>query len=517
MHHISHHAARTPDKPVLIMAASGRRLTYGELNERSCQTAHLLRSLGLKKGDSIALAMENSLEMVEICQAAARSGLYYTALSTRLTAGEAEYIINDCNARVFFLSAQLRDMAAGLEGKMPKIEARFVIDGEMGSYLSYEEARGAQPKTPIADEAPGLDMLYSSGTTGRPKGIRRALPVESLGEESPQFISVLDLLYQINSETRYLSPAPLYHAAPLRFVSGTMRMGGTVVVMEKFDPEDALKAIAKHKITHSQWVPTMFVRMLKLPQEVRAAYDISSLRCAIHAAAPCPVEVKKRMIKWWGEVIYEYYAGTEGNGFCGISSPEWLTHEGSVGRAITGILHICDEEGKELPAGEEGTIYFENETQFEYHNDPSKTKDSRHPVHDDWSTLGDIGRMDEEGYLYLTDRKAHMIISGGVTVSPQEAENILVMHEKVADVAVIGVPNEDFGEEVKAVVQPVDWRDAGEALGEELMDLCRQHLSPIKCPRSVDFAKELPRHATGKLYKRLLRDKYWAGHESKLV
>jgi acyl-CoA synthetase (AMP-forming)/AMP-acid ligase II len=295
------------------------------------------------------------------------------------------------------------------------------------------------------------------------------------------------------------------------------RIGATVVVMEHFDAEAALAAIEKHKANISQWVPTMFVRMLKLPAEVRARYDVSSMRSAIHAAAPCPVEVKRQMIEWWGEVLHEYYAGTEGNGFCYISSRDWLAHPGSVGRSLLGPVHICDDEGNEVPNGEEGTIYFENENQFEYHNDPEKTASARHPMHPNWSTLGDVGRLDEDGFLYLTDRKAFMIISGGVNIYPQEAENLLITHPQVADVAVIGVPNEEFGEEVRAVVQPVRWEDAGPELAETLIAFCRQNLASIKCPRVVDFERELPRHPTGKLYKRLIRDRYWGKRNSRIV
>lgn len=516
MFHLFHHAAKNPDKVALVMAQSGREMSYGELNARSNQVAHLLRGLGLKRGDAIALMVENSFQFFELCQGAQRAGLYYTALSTRLTQDEARYIIEDCQAQAFFVSPNL-EVAGDLARALPKHIARYAVGGEREGYQSYEEARDQQPRDEIKDQSAGIDMLYSSGTTGRPKGIRRPLPEEPLGEDAAALVGLISLLYEVGEDAAYLSPAPLYHSAPLRFTAGVLRLGGKVVVMEKFDPESALGLIEKHKITHSQWVPTMFVRMLKLPESARKAHDVSSLKFAIHAAAPCPIEVKKQMIAWWGPVLYEYYAGTEGNGFCAINSEEWLAHPGSVGRAITGILHICHENGDEVPAGEEGVIYFENENPFEYHNDDKKTKDSRHAQHNDWSTLGDIGKVDEEGFLYLTDRKANMIISGGVNIYPQEAENRLIMHAQVADVAVIGVPNEEFGEEVKAVVQPKAWEQAGEALGEELMEYCRAHLSPIKCPRSIDFEKELPRHATGKLYKRLLRDRYWQGRGSKLV
>jgi len=261
----------------------------------------------------------------------------------------------------------------------------------------------------------------------------------------------------------------------------------------------------------------MFVRMLKMPEADRLKYDVSSMKSAIHAAAPIPIDIKRRMIEWWGPVLHEYYAGTEGNGMCYVNSADWLAHPGTVGKSLLSPVHICDDEGNELPVGEAGTIYFASAAQFTYHNDPKKTAESRHPRHPEWSTLGDVGRLDADGYLYLTDRKAFMIISGGVNIYPQEAENLLITHPKVADVAVIGVPNEDFGEEVKAVVQPLDWADATPQFAEELIAYCRQQLSPIKCPRSIDFDRELPRHPTGKLYKRLIRDRYWAKRESRIV
>ncbi|MGB5950438.1 MAG: AMP-binding protein [Parvibaculum sp.] len=510
------HAQKTPTKPAYIMAATGETVTYKELDERSNQTAHLFRAAGLKPGDAIAIFMENDARYFEICWGAQRAGLYFTCISSRLTAGEIAYVAADCGARMFFVSRSLENVARELiDGNhLPKVERLFSVGGAIAGYESYEDARAKLPVTPIADQTAGTDMLYSSGTTGRPKGVKHPLTGGAIDE--PTGLTTLGaLLYAMDENSIYLSPAPLYHAAPLRWCMTVQRLGGTVIVMEHFDAEGALQLIEKYKATHSQWVPTMFIRMLKLPEEVRLKYDVSSLKVAIHAAAPCPIPVKEQMIEWWGPVIYEYYAGSEGNGFCALNSEEWLQHKGSVGRALNAIIHICDEEGNELPVGEAGVIYFESEAQFEYHNDPKKTAESRHPK--GWTTLGDIGRVDEEGYLYLTDRKAFMIISGGVNIYPQEAENLLVLHPKVADVAVIGVPNEDFGEEVKAVVQPVDWKDAGPALEAELLEFCRSQLSAIKCPRSIDFEEQLPRHATGKLYKRLIRDRYWGNKDSKIV
>jgi long-chain acyl-CoA synthetase len=500
------HARQHPDKPAYVMAGSGEIVTYRQLDERSNQLAHLLRGAGLRRGDSIALMLENHPRFFEICWAAQRSGLYYTAISSRLTVAEAAYIVRDCGARVFVTSSSKAEVAAGLVGATPDVEVRLMLDGTIEGYDAYEEAVAPHPTTPVPDESQGVDMLYSSGTTGQPKGVKVPLPEGAV--DAPSTVLVLgQMLYGFDEDATYLSPAPLYHAAPLRFTMAIHRIGGTVVVMERFDPEDFLRLIDEHRVTHTQLVPTMFVRMLKLPDEVRARYDLSSLRVAIHAAAPCPVPVKERMIEWWGPKIHEYYAGTEGNGFCAISSEEWLEHRGSVGRPLLGELHILDEEGNELPPGDPGTVYFASESQFEYHNDPEKTAASRNER--GWSTLGDVGYVDEDGYLYLTDRKAYMIISGGVNIYPQEAENALTMHPKVLDVAVIGVPNEDFGEEVKAIVQPAAGVEAGPDLERELIAYCREQLADYKCPRSVDFRDELPRHPTGKLYKRLLRDEYW--------
>jgi acyl-CoA synthetase (AMP-forming)/AMP-acid ligase II len=396
-------------------------------------------------------------------------------------------------------------VAAALKDRMRRVEHFFLVDGAAEGFESWDDATAGLSAAPIADQEEGAAMLYSSGTTGFPKGVKKALATTPYGEG--QAPNLLGMLYGADETSIYLSPAPLYHAAPLGFTMGCLRQGIPVVVMESFDAERALEAIERYRITHSQWVPTMFVRMLKLPAEVRARYDLSSLRCAIHAAAPCPVPVKEQMIEWWGPVLFEYYAGTEGNGFVQLDSTEWLAHRGSVGRPLNCELHICNDDGKELAVGESGTVWFGGGGTFEYHDDPAKTEASRHP--NGWSTLGDVGYLDDDGYLYLTDRKHFMIISGGVNIYPQEAENILITHDAVLDVAVFGVPNEEFGEEVKAVVQPVDMALATPELAIELVDWCRARLSHIKCPRSVDFRAELPRHPTGKLYKRLLKDEYW--------
>ena len=515
MLHPCHHALSTPDKPALICAGNGRTVTYRQLEDRSNQVAQMFRAMGLKAGDHIALMLENRAEYFDVCWGAQRAGLIYTAMSTRLTEGEVSYIVNDCAAKVVVASAAMAKAVAHLPGACPGVGHWLMMDAPAAGWAAYEVAVDAQPATRIADERAGGDMLYSSGTTGRPKGVFVPPDVTEIDAAGPM-TDILTKLYGLNAETVYLSPAPLYHAAPLRYCMAVQRLGGTVVMMEHFDPEDYLRLVQQHRVTASQLVPTMFVRMLKLPEDVRKKYDLSSLKCAIHAAAPCPVPVKEQMIAWWGPIIWEYYAGTEGNGVTMVHAKDWLTHKGTVGRAVIGELKIVDDEtGEEQPVGQAGTVYFANGRPFAYHNDAAKTQGSTHPK--GWTTLGDVGYVDADGFLYLTDRKAYMIISGGVNIYPQEAENVLITHPKVADVAVLGVPNEEFGEEVKAVVQPRDMADAGPELAAELIAYCREQLSPIKCPKSVDFEAELPRHPTGKLYKRLLKDRYWAGHQSKIV
>ena len=509
------HAAATPDKPAYIMAGSGETVTFAELERRANQGARLLRSLGLARGDAIAVMMDNSPRYFEVMWAAERCGVYATCISSKLTAAEAEYIIRDGECRVLIMSKGTEKCAEALLPLIGDLR-RYMVDGVAPGYDGYEAARDAQSDTAIDDASPGQIMLYSSGTTGKPKGVRFPLPVEAYGENVSPLVMLGMGLYGFTPEMVYLSPAPLYHAAPLRWSMAVQQLGGTVVVMERFDPEKALDYIERYKVTHAQWVPTHFIRMLKLPDEVRARYDVSSLKAVWHAAAPCPVPIKEAMIDWWGPIIGEYYAGTEGNGFHNILSPEWLTHKGSVGRNLTTVTHICDEDGNELPPRTEGQIFFEaprtdlNPTgaaPFTYHNDPEKTRESTSAQ--GWTTLGDVGWMDEEGYLYLTDRKSFMIISGGVNIYPAEIENLLITHPEVADVAVIGAPHEEMGEEVVAVVQPKDPLADREALAAELARFARAHLSHVKAPRRIDFREDLPRHETGKLYKRLLRDEYW--------
>ncbi|WP_284179918.1 AMP-binding protein [Rhabdaerophilum sp. SD176] len=506
--HPRRHALERPDAVAFRISTSGEAVTFAELEARANQAAHVFRRLGLKRGDHLVILMENRREFLELCFAADRTGLYYTTASTHLADDEIRHIIEDCGAALVLVSDALVARIAPFADDL-RLQCPVLVVGQEGAGLPGFGAMAAvAPVTPIADESQGLDMLYSSGTTGRPKGVKWALPDQPVGSPS-MLIELLSGLFGYGPGTRYLCPAPLYHAAPLRHTMVTIRTGGLAVIMPKFDAETALALIESERITHSQWVPTMFVRLLKLPEETRRRYSTASMVMAVHAAAPCPVEVKHRMIGWWGPIIHEYYAGTENNGFTALTTEEWLGHVGSVGRAKLGVIHICDENGVEMPVGTEGEVFFENGHQFEYHNDPAKTRSSRNAR--GWTSLGDIGRLDEEGYLYLTDRKSFVIISGGVNIYPQEVENLLLQHEAVLDAAVIGIPNEEFGEEVKAVVQLVDGREASEDLSDELVAFCRKWLSAIKCPRSVDFRKEFPRSPTGKLLKRQIRDEYRPG------
>ncbi|MFN3856486.1 MAG: acyl-CoA synthetase [Caulobacter sp.] len=510
--HPTHHAKTHPDRAAYIMAGTGETVTYKDLDERSNQGAQLFRSLGLKTGDVIAIFLDNSPRYFEIAWAAQRSGLYYTCISSKLTASEVEYIVKDCAAKVLITTAALAPVVDELPALLPGLRL-YMVGEPKAPYESFEAARAAMPTTAIADETAGSDMLYSSGTTGRPKGVKPELTGNPIDAPNPLQMMTQGL-FGFKNDCTYISPAPLYHAAPLRWCMSVHKLGGTVIVMEKFDPETCLALIEKYKVDCGQFVPTHFVRMLKLPEDVRSKYDISSMGSAVHAAAPCPIPVKEQMIAWWGPVIHEYYAGTEGNGFCYINSTDWLAHKGSVGRAVLGELRICNEDGDALPPRQEGQVYFENGPPINYHNDPAKTAESYNKH--GWTSLGDVGWMDEEGFLYLTDRKSFMIISGGVNIYPQEIENLLVTHPKVADVAVVGGPHEEMGEQVIAVVQPAEGK-GDEALAAELLAFCRANLSHVKTPRVLDFMEELPRHPTGKLYKRLIRDAYWGKTDAKIV
>ena len=490
------------------MAESGRALTYGELDDNSARLASALHAMGLRKGDVIAMLSDNAAEAFEVYWAAIRSGLYITAVNWHLAAEEAAYILRDSGAQVVIASFGVRELAERLLDLVPEVRQWFSFGGAIAGYRPYDELLATT--TPrLSDQPRGSEMLYSSGTTGRPKGIKPHLLPIQVDEPGDPLVGLLAHAFNIFSDDVYLSPAPIYHTAPLKWCGGVQALGGTVVLMQRFDAEKALAAIEKYRVTVTQMVPTMFVRMLQLPDAVRTSYDISSLRMAVHAAAPCPPDVKDAMIKWWGPILVEYYGATEQHGTTVISTGEWKDKRGSVGKAALGVLHICDDDGKELPAGAVGTIYFERDVApFKYHNDPEKTAASRHPAHQNWSTVGDIGYVDEDGYLFLTDRKAFVIISGGVNIYPQEVENVLALHPQVFDVAVIGVPDPEMGEQVKAVVQLRAGTTPSAELADEIITYVRDRIAHYKAPRSVDFVDELPRTATGKLVKGTLKARY---------
>jgi long-chain acyl-CoA synthetase len=511
------HARRHPEQAAFVMATTGETVSFGELEARANRLAHLFRDRGLRRGDHVAIFMENNARYLETAAAAERTGLYYTCINSYLTADELAYIVNDCRARILIASTAKREVASAAAALCPDVELFLMVGGtgDDGPYQPYEETVVAYPADPVADEQLGLAMLYSSGTTGRPKGIARPMPDAHPGDSLP-LVAFMQSLWRLREGMVYLSPAPLYHSAPLASVSASLRLGATAIIMERFDAEQFLRLVERYRVTHSQVVPTMFSRMLKLPDEVRRSYDVSSLETIIHAAAPCPVPVKQQMLEWWGPIIVEYYAATEGNGCTFCDSAEWLAHPGTVGRPVLGEPVILDDDDKECPEGTPGTVWFRGATNFEYWNDPEKTAESRDPT-GTMSTVGDVGYLDEDGYLYLTDRRTYMIISGGVNIYPQEAENLLVTHPKVLDAAVIGVPNADLGEEVKAIIEPAEGAEPGPELERELLEFCRVHLAAYKCPRSVDFDPSLPRLPTGKLYKRVLRDRYWAEHRSRIV
>jgi long-chain acyl-CoA synthetase len=501
------HARRTPDKPAMV-TDTGQVVTYAELEARANRLSRLLYARGLRRGDHLTLLMENNIRFMDVVWAAYRSGLYFTTINRHSNVEEAAYIARDSGTNAIVSSFAQRELAAALQTHIPDCGIRLMVDGTADGWESYETRLAEYPALPLGEEWMGDAMLYSSGTSGRPKGILRPLTGKSAADGFAQ--RQLSNRFAFSADTVYLSPAPLYHAAPLGYALTVQSYGGTVVMMERFEAQAALALLEKHRVTHSQWVPTMFVRMLKLPPEARTGFDLAAHRCAIHAAAPCPVDVKRQMIDWWGPILHEYYSGTEGAGTTSINSEEWLAHPGSVGRAVVGIIHICDDEGRELPSGESGLVYFERDAPaFSYHNDDTKTRASRHPNHPNWAAMGDVGYVDTEGYLYLTDRKAFMIISGGVNVYPQAVEDALIMHPMVADVAVFGVPDLEMGEAVKAVVEARAGIAPSAELAAELMTFARERVAHYMVPRSIDFIDKMPRLPTGKLYKRLLRDRYW--------
>ena len=483
------------------MAETGDVTTWADLRKKSVAAANLLHDLGLRAGDSVAFCVENRPEFAVLVWACHDAGFRYTPISTRLTPDEVAYIVDDCGTAVFLHSEHTNSAQVAVAG-LGGVEHVIDIDrpGSLGDTADEEAAE------PRYERAEGIAMLYSSGTTGKPKGVWRAAPDEPIEELGPADRAAAGP-FGITPESIYLSPAPLYHSAPITFLIQMGRIGAATVIMERFDPIDALATIEQFGVTHSQWVPTMFVRMLRLSDDERHRFDLSSHVFAIHGAGPCSIATKEAMLEWWGPVIHEYYAGTEGAGMCRIGPEEWLAHKGSVGRSARGPVLIVDDEGNELPVGEVGQIWFENSSDFRYHGDESKTAEARRGA---GGTFGDIGYLDADGYLYLTDRKSFTINAGGINIYPQEIEDVLLLHPAVHDVAVFGLPNDEYGEEVKAVVEPDPAVVADDALAGELLAHCRQHLAGFKIPRSIDFEPQLPREPTGKLRKHLIRDRYLA-------
>jgi fatty-acyl-CoA synthase len=504
-------AQQTPDKPALVIAETGETTTYAELDERSLRLAHVFADAGLRTGDVVAMVSDNAPQAYEVYWAALRSGLYITAVNHHLSADEAAYIVNDCGAKALVVSAAKADLVVSMADLLD-VPVRLAFGGDVPGCASYDEALAAASTQPLADQPHGDDFLYSSGTTGRPKGIKLPLLPIQVDEPGYPYVMIFGALFSYGPDTVYLSPAPVYHAAPLRYTGVIQALGGTVVLMQRFEPETFLRAVQEHRVTDTQCVPTMFVRMLKLPEEVRTSYDISSLRTVVHAAAPCPVEVKQQMMDWLGPIVHEYYASTEANGATYVGPEDWLAHPGTVGKSLLGTPRVCGPDGQELAAGEVGTIYFErDEEPFTYHGDPEKTASTRHPEHPLWSTVGDLGYVDEDGYLFLTDRKAFMIISGGVNIYPQEIEDLFSLHPAVLDLAVIGVPDDDMGERVVAYVEPTDEGAAHPDLAATLTSYARERIAHFKVPREFIVTGDLPRTPTGKLVKQRLRDRYAEG------
>lgn len=497
--HLAAHAAADPDRVAVILAGTGEVRTYGQIDAVATRSARLLRARGLGVGDHLALLVENQAEFFDVAWAANRAGLYVTPINWHLSAAEAGYIVGDCDATALVASARLASVVDEIApADLAAVTTRLSVDGPIDGFEPLSEALADVEVGPVPDEHDGMWMFYSSGTTGKPKGVVPPLGPAALG--APSFVTMmLGGLFGFDASTVYLSPAPLYHAAPAGWSIGTHRLGGTVVVMDHFDARGLLAAVEQFRVTHLQLVPTHMIRLLDLPEAERARFDLSSLRMVVHAAAPCPVEVKRAFIEWVGPIVHEYYSGTEGSGFCRIGPEEWLAHPGSVGRSISGAIHIVGPDGEELPVGTEGEVWFETNRRFEYHKDAEKTAGAWNEH--GWSWLGDLGRVDDEGYLYLTDRAGNLIISGGVNISPRETEDVLIGHPAVADVAVVGTPHPEMGEQVTAYVQLAPGTTA---TSDELVVWCRDRLTHFKCPREVRFVEELPRLPTGKLLKRLL-------------
>ncbi|MFB0874888.1 MULTISPECIES: AMP-binding protein [unclassified Sphingobium] len=495
-------AQRTPTKVAAILGTTGAQLPYGELAERSADLARRLRHR-LDEGDRVAILLENGLDYFVAAWAARRSGLRYVPINWHLQPRETAYILRNSEARAVISSPQVGDLA-----KDATAETAADLQLSLGAPFGAFQALSAVPAAPAVIDREGSAMFYSSGTTGAPKGIMRGLGRQAAGTVGPGEALMRDA-YAMGPESVFLSPGPLYHAAPLAWTMGAQVLGGTSVIMPSFDAEAVLAAIERHRVTHALFVPTHFVRMLKLPEAVRKRYDLSSLKAVIHAAAPCPPEVKRQMIDWLGPIIEEFYGTSEG-GFVTVSTAQWLERPGTVGRSVGAPLRILDDERRDLPKGATGLIYFRLDMPFEYYNEPEKTRETL--FEDMWCTAGDMGYLDQDDYLFLVDRKSNMIISGGVNIYPQEVENVLTMHPAVTDLAVIGVPNDEFGEEVKAVIAVAEGQAPTPALATELIAYCRERLAHFKCPRSVDFVDAIPRLPSGKVRKHELLARYRTGN-----
>jgi long-chain acyl-CoA synthetase len=504
-------AQKNPDHVALI-EADGRALRAGELLARANQLVHGLRAQGLQQGDCVATCLPNGGEMIEVYLAAAQAGWYLTPINHHLTAGEISYILADCEAKAFVGSERFAAVCTGAADQAGLPAAARYSAGEVAGFRSLAALREGQSTALPADRAAGQVMNYTSGTTGRPKGVRRPLTPYDPDTVFSMFAMFLGMFgIQPEADNVHLCGSPLYHTAVLVFAASSLHMGHTVVLMDRWTPELCLELIARDRVTTSHMVPTQFHRLLALPESVKARADVSSLRHMVHAAAPCPIDVKRRMIEWWGPVIYEYYAASEGGGTL-VTPEEWLRYPGTVGRAWpTSEIRILDDAGNAVPTNTPGTVYMAlGAADFKYHKDDAKTDANRR---DGFFTVGDIGYLNGEGYLFLCDRKIDMIIAGGVNIYPSEIEGDLLKHPKVADAAVFGIPNEDWGEEVKAVIEPAPGVEPSAAFADEILAYCAANMARYKCPRSIDFVASMPRDPNGKLYKRKLRDPYWAGRE----
>jgi long-chain acyl-CoA synthetase len=488
-----------------------REVRAGELLGACNQLVHGLRALGLQPGDAVAMLLPNCAEVFELYLAVGQAGFYLVPINWHLVGPEIAYIVDDCEAKVFVAHARFAEHAKAAADEIGFPDGgRFVVGGDIETFQPYESLKEGQPATSPADRQFGLVMNYTSGTTGRPKGVRRKLPGVDPETGGGSFGGMLFLFgLQPFDDNVHIVGSPLYHTAVLVFAGAAIHTGQTVVVMDKWTPQGMLHLIDRYRVTNTHMVPTQFVRLLGLPEEERAKYDVSSLRHMVHAAAPCPPDVKRQMLEWWGPVIDEYYAASEGGGTM-VFAEEWLEHPGTVGRAWPASeIVILDDDGNELPTGEVGTVYMHMQTgQFEYYKDKEKTDRS---FHGKFFTVGDAGYLDEDGWLFLSDRKIDMIISGGANIYPAEIESELIMHPKIADVAVFGIPHDDWGEEVKAVVEPVEGVEGSPELEQEILSWAATRLAKFKMPKSIDFTDEMPRDPNGKLYKRKLRDPYWAG------